>query len=144
MSGLREIIEWVEQRVILKPTNTLNEEYADIAKMFEDDNRSALDDILRNDKAEFLKFLESRLSELRAKPETDEEIEGLEQRPEELEPRIRELSQGIADGLANLLGTPMRTIDSIVTPTIRVIEQVIEEPTSIISKITNFIRGLFR
>ncbi len=144
MSGLREIIEWVEQRVILKPANTVNEEYADISKMFKDDNRSALDDILGNDKAEFLKFLESRLSELRTKPKTDEEIEEPKQGDEPLEPRIRELSQGIADGLANLLGTPMRTIDSVVTPTIRVIEDIIIEPTSIISKVTNFIRGLFR
>ncbi len=144
MSGLREIIEWVKQRVILNPENSVDVEFEEISRMFEDDNRSALADILRDDTPEFLKFLESRLSELRAKPETDEEIETPEQRAPDLEPRIRELSQGIADGLANLLGTPMRTIDSIAATIVRTVEEVIIEPTSIINKVSNFIRGLFR
>ncbi len=144
MSGLREIIEWVESEWIFNPENTANQEFKRISKDFKDNNRSSLGHILGDDKKEFLKFLESRLSELRAKPETDEEIEEPEPRADDLEPRIRELSQGIADGLANLLGTPMRTIDSIITPIVRTVEAVIEEPTSIIDKVTNFIRGLFR
>ena len=144
MSGLREIIEWVQREVILNPANTANEEFAEISTIFKNDNRSALVDILGNDKAEFLKFLKSELSRVRAKPETDEEIETPERGADDLEPRIRELSQGIADGLANLLGTPMRTIDSITLPIIRTIEAVIEQPETIITKVTNFIRGLFR
>ena len=144
MSGLREIIEWVQREVILDPTQSVNEQFEDISRMFEKDNRLPLADILRDDQAKFLEFLESELSGARTESETDEEIEALESRVSELEPRITELSQGIADGLANLLGTPMRTIDSIVTPVVRTIEEVIIEPTSIIDKVSNFIRGLFR
>ena len=139
-----EIREWVQREVIFNPENTVDQEYADISKMFGKGNRSTLEHILGNDKAEFLEFLESELSRVRGKPETDEEIDTPEQGADDLEPRIRELSQGIADGLANLLGTPMRTIDSVVTPTIRVIEDIIVEPTSIIGKVSNFIRGLFK
>ncbi len=144
MSGLREIIEWVQREVILNPANSVDVEFESISRMFEKDNRSALADILRDDTPEFLEFLESRLSGASTITETDEEIKEPEPRAPELEPRIRELSQGIANGLANLLGTPMRTIDSIVTPIVRTVEEVIEEPISIIGRVSNFIRGLFR
>ncbi len=144
MSGLREIIEWVESEWVFRPENSVDVEFERISKRFEKNDRSALADILRDDQGEFFEFLESRLSGARAFTETDEEIEEPEPRVDELAPRIRELSQGIADGLENLLGTPMRTIDSIVTPIVRTVEAVIEEPISIIGRVTNFIRGLFR
>ncbi len=122
MSGLREIIEWVEREVILDPTQSVDEQFEDISRMFEKDNRSALADILRDDTPEFLKFLESELSGARAEPEADKEIETLESRASDLERRISDVQQRITEG----------------------VEDVIKEPTSIIGKITNFIRGLFR
>ena len=142
--NLDDVREYIKSKIILRPENTANEEFEEISRILKDDNRPALDNILRNNKKEFLEFLESELSGARTESETDEEIEALESRVSELEPRITELSQGIADGLANLLGTPMRTIDSIVTPIVRTVEEVIIEPTSIIDKVSNFIRGLFK
>ncbi len=122
MSGLREIIEWVQREVILDPAQSVNEQFEDISRMFEEDNRSALADILRDDQGKFLEFLESRLSRDGAKSKADEEIETLESRASDLESRISEIQQRISEG----------------------VEAVIKEPTSIIGKVTNFIRGLFR
>ncbi len=121
MSGLREIIEWVQREVILDPTQSVNEQFEDISRMFEKDNRSTLADILRDDQAKFLEFLESRLSGVRAEPEADEEITALEQRASELEQSIARVQDTISKGM----------------------EAVISEPISIIGRATNFIRGLF-
>ena len=142
MSGLREIIEWVKREVILNPENSVNGEYQDISDIFEKDNRSSLDHILRGDKKEFLDFLGSRLSELRAEPKAGKEAETLESRVEAVESSIGELLKGAV----NLLGTPIRIIDEQVLPIIRepieIIEQEIKK-TGIIKSIKGFIRGLF-
>ena len=110
MSGLREIIEWIEREIILNPENSIDTEYEEISRIFERDNRSSLDHILRGDKEEFLDFLGSRLSELRDEPETDEEIGGFEQRLDVVEQGIEELSKGVARSL-NILGTPFFEIE---------------------------------
>ncbi len=142
MSGLREIIEWVKREVILNPENSVNGEYQDISDIFEKDNRSSLDHILRGDKKEFLDFLGSRLSELRAEPKAGKEAETLESRVEAVESSIEELLQGAV----NMLGTPIRIIDEQVLPIIRepieIIEQEIKK-TGIVESIKGFIRGLF-
>ncbi len=122
MSGLREIIEWVQREVILDPTQSVNEQFEDISRMFEKDNRLPLADILRDDQAKFLEFLESELPRVRAEPETDEEIKGLEQRADELELSITRVQDTISKGM----------------------EAVISEPISIIGRVSNFIRGLFK
>ena len=118
MSGLREIIEWVERELILDPTSTADREFEEISDIFERDNRSALADILRDDTGKFLEFLESRLSELPSEPETDKELEPLESRIRDLESDINELPK-------------------------RVVETVSKEPTGIIESIKGFLRGLF-
>ncbi len=122
VSGLREIIEWVQREVILNPENSVDVEFERISRMFEKDNRLPLADILRDDTPEFLEFLESELPGIRAKSKTDEEIKGPEQRASELESRISDIQQSISEG----------------------VEAVIKEPISIIGRVTNFIRGLFR
>ena len=122
MSGLREIIEWVKSEWIFNPENTSNEEFERISKRFKKNNRSALADILRDDSGEFLEFLESELSRAPPLPETDEEIERPEQRASSLERSLEGMERTISKG----------------------VEDVIAEPTSIIGKITNFIRGMFR
>ncbi len=73
MSGLREIWQWVQREVILRPENTVDVEFERISRMFERDNRSPLADILREQQAEFLDLLGSRLSKLRDEPEADQE-----------------------------------------------------------------------
>ena len=122
MSGLREIIEWIEREWIFNPENDVDVEFERISKDFEDNDRSALADILRDDTPEFFKFLESELSRARAEPQADEEIRTLERRAKSLESRIEEIQFRIEEG----------------------VDTLIKQPTSIIGKVTNFIRGLFR
>ena len=108
MSGLREIIEWVERELILNPENTVDREFEEISRIFEKDNRLPLADILRDDQGKFLDFLGSQLSELGDESETDEELEGLESRLESLERRIDELLERTSETVFNILGTPIR------------------------------------
>ncbi len=122
MSGLREIIEWVKSEWIFNPENTSHEEFERISEQFEKDNRSALADILSDDSGEFLEFLESELSRAPPLPETDEEIETPERGASSLERSLEGMERTISKG----------------------VEDVIAEPTSIIGKITNFIKGIFR
>jgi len=122
VSGLREIIEWIKREWIFNPENDVDVEFERISDQFEKDNRSALADILRGDQAEFLDFLGSRLSRVRSESKADKEITALEQRASELEQSIERVQQRISEGVAD----------------------VIAEPTSIIGKVSNFIRGLFR
>ena len=114
MSGLNEIIEWVQSDVILETTQSVDEQYADISRMFEEDNRSSLDDILLNDKAKFLEFLESREG-IQLEPEDEEELGDLEQRAESLERGIDELSERIG-----------------------------AQGEGILTRVVNFFKGLFR
>ncbi len=143
MSGLREIIEWIQREVILNPENSIDREFESISRIFERDNRLPLADILRDDTPEFLDFLGSRLSELRDEPETDEEI-GAPKRPTE------PIERGIDDflqGATNLLGTPMRLLDELVLPIIREPVRIVEAEivkTGIVQSIKDFLRGLFR
>ena len=104
MSGLREIIEWVEREIILDPENPIDSELEDISRIFERDNRLPLADILRSDQAEFLDFLGSRLSELRDESEADEEITALEHRAESLERSIDNILQGAKNLLRRIFG----------------------------------------
>ncbi len=109
MSGLNEIIQWVQSDVILDPAQTVDEQYADIAEFFKEDNRSPLDDILLNDKAEFLKFLESGEG-IQFEPEDEEETRDFEQRVDAVE-------RGLND-LFTEFGQIIRGRDSIVLPQI--------------------------
>ena len=127
MSGLREIIQWVESEIILDPENTVDEEFESISRIFERDNRLPLADILRDDTPEFLDFLGSRLSELRDEPETDEEIGELERRAESLERSIEDVLQPVTESV----GAP-----------IKVIQQEIKK-TGIIESIKGFFRSIF-
>ena len=146
MSGLREIWQWVQSEVILRPENTVDREFERISRIFERDNRLPLADILRSDTAEFLDFLGSRISELRDEPEADEEIGELERTVESLERSIEDILQPAIQGLVNLLGTPIRIAEEQVLPVIAAPVKVIEKEiakTGIIESIKGFIRGLF-
>ncbi len=94
LSGLNEIIQWVQSDVILDPTQSAEQQYADISREFEKDNRSPLDDILLNDKEQFLEFLRSEQGK-QPEPETEEELGELEQRADALERGINELSASL-------------------------------------------------
>ena len=104
MSGLREIIEWVEREVILDPAQSVDEQFEDISRIFERDNRSALADILRSDTAEFLDFLGSLQSRARAKPKTDEDIITFEPRITAFERSIENVLQGARNLLRRIFG----------------------------------------
>ena len=80
MSGLREIIQWVESDLIFEPKKSIDEEFESISRIFEDDNRSPLADILRDETGEFLEFLESSRTGVQAEPEDVEDLSGLERR----------------------------------------------------------------
>ena len=100
MSGLNEIIQWVEDEVDLDPNQSSEQNFNDINEMFHDDHRSNLSDILGDDKGKFLEFIED---ETKQSPE-DIEIASLESRFAELTREIEALSQP----LFNILGTPIR------------------------------------
>ncbi len=60
MSGLNEIIQWVEDNVDIDQTQDSETNFNDINKMFETDNRSDLSDILGDEKGKFLEYLETQ------------------------------------------------------------------------------------
>ena len=60
MSGLNEIIQWVEANIDIDPTQNSEENFNDINKEFEKDGRSDLSDILGDEKGKFLEYLEDR------------------------------------------------------------------------------------
>ncbi len=143
VSGLREIWEWVQSEVILNPKNSVDREFESISRIFERDNRSPLADILREQQAEFLDLLGSRLSELRDEPEADEEAGEPEPAVESIERSL----EGLLQGATNMLETPIRLLDERVLPIIRepveIIEQEIKK-TGIVESIKGFFRSLFR
>ena len=59
MSGLNEIIQWVEANIEIDPTQNSEENFEDINKEFEKDGRSDLSDILGDEKGKFLEYLET-------------------------------------------------------------------------------------
>ncbi len=58
MSGLNEIIQWVEANIEIDPTQNSEQNFEDINKEFEKDGRSDLSDILGDEKGKFLEYLE--------------------------------------------------------------------------------------
>ena len=140
MSGLNEIIQWVQSEIILDPAQSVNEQYADIAEFFKEDNRSPLDDILLNDKAEFLKFLESGEG-IEFESETEEEIGELEQ-------RVGAVESGLSE-LFTEFGQIIRSAESVVLPVGFTIQTEVIEPVGFVLNdslqgIVNFFKRLFR
>ena len=95
MSGLNEIIDWVESEVVLDPANDVRREFEDISRLFEEDGRLPLSDILQEQEGQFLKYLEDRLSTEQFLSETDEDFGGFEQRINAIESTINRLFQEI-------------------------------------------------
>ncbi len=98
MSGLNEIIQWVEDNYDfeegedpVKAFNTINDD-----EDWNRENRSELPDILGNDMPAFMRFLEEQTSTTRE----DLQINKLDQQIAQLEEEIR--------GFFNILGTPIR------------------------------------
>ena len=58
MSGLNEIIQWVESNIEIDTAQNSEENFNDINKEFEKDGRSDLSDILGDEKGKFLEYLE--------------------------------------------------------------------------------------
>ena len=104
MSGLREIIEWVEREIILDPASTVDEQFEDISRIFERDNRLPLADILRDDQAEFFKFLESELPRIRAQPKADKDIRTPKRPVSSFERGIENILQGARNLLKRVFG----------------------------------------
>ena len=104
MSGLREIIEWVKREIILDPAQSVDEQFEDISRIFERDNRSPLADILRSDTAEFLDFLGSRQTGVPDEPKADEDIRALERTVKPLERSVKDILQGARNLLRRIFG----------------------------------------
>ena len=100
MSGLNEIIQWVEDNMDIDANQNAEENFNDINKEFAKDNRSDLSDILGDEKPKFLEFIED---ETKQSPE-DIQIRELEEQAGFLEREIEALSAP----LFNILGTPIR------------------------------------
>ena len=98
MSGLNEIIQWVEENIELDPNQSSEENFKDINKIFSEDGRSDLSDILGDQKAKFLEFIELETGQTAS----EIELESLSDTIRQLEQEIRELSG------FNILGTPIR------------------------------------
>ena len=98
MSGLNEIIQWVEDNVDIDQTQDSETNFNDINKMFETDNRSNLSDILGDEKGKFLEFIEDEIGQA---PE-DFQISELDTQFARLEQELRDLTG------FNILGTPIR------------------------------------
>ena len=60
MSGLNEIIQWVEANITIDPSQNSEQNFNDINKEFEKDGRLDLSDILGEDKGKFLEYLETQ------------------------------------------------------------------------------------
>ena len=60
MSGLNEIIQWVGDNVEIDSSQNSEDNFNDINKMFAQDNRSDLSDILGDEKGKFLEYLETQ------------------------------------------------------------------------------------
>ena len=95
-----EIFQWVRDNVDLDSSQSSEQNFNDINKMFKDDNRSDLSDILGDEKSKFLEFIEESTGQL----SEDIELRELEEEAESLEEQIRELTKS----LFNILGTPIR------------------------------------
>ncbi len=57
MSALASISDWVEDEIELDCEQTVEQNFADINKIFLDDNRVPLDKILKDDLPDFMIFL---------------------------------------------------------------------------------------
>ena len=119
MSGLNEIIQWVQSEIILDPTQNVDEQFADISRIFEKDNRSPLADILLDEQPKFLEFLESQQGTFDKSP--------VSQAARSIESGLNELESDI-DGLS------------------REIEQtdIVRTGAGILKNVTRFLKGLFR
>ncbi len=105
MSGKREILEWVDDNWIFNPALNIQQEYALISAAFEEDNRSPLDHILRDDKPSFLKELADRKSAPQRKEEArgrDARFESFKLEPETL-PRLPRREKGIISKVIGFL-----------------------------------------
>jgi len=60
LSGLNEIIQWVEANIDIDPSQNSEQNFNDINKEFEKDGRLDLSDILGEDKGKFLEYLETQ------------------------------------------------------------------------------------
>ena len=98
MSGLNEIIQWVEENIELDPNQSSEENFKDINKIFSEDGRSDLSDILGDQKAKFLEFIELETGQTAS----EIELESLSDTIRQLEREISKLSP------FNILGTPIR------------------------------------
>ncbi len=162
MSGLNEIIQWVQSEIILDPTQSVDEQFADISAEFKKDNRLPLADILLDELPQFFKFLESESGAF-TEPTDGERFEPLESRIRELESDIERVSRqvreedivrGGLDELFTEFGQIIRGRESVVLPKgFKAVEPDIitrefiesfEPEQDILTKVVNFFKGLFR
>ena len=102
VSGLSEIIEWVEREVILDPDRDVRAEFEDISTLFEKDGRLPLSDILQEQEGEFLEFLESKQRD-ESGEDSSEDFRELEQRIETLESSISNILKSITTEFGQII-----------------------------------------
>ena len=67
-----EIFQWVRDNIELDSSQSSEENFDDINRIFEADGRSDLSDILGDEKPKFLEFIEERTNQSRADIEISE------------------------------------------------------------------------
>ncbi len=74
MSGLAEIIDWIQQEDLLETDSTPEREFFRISKIFENDSRLPLADILGDEQGEFFEYLENNIPRSKFLSSIDETI----------------------------------------------------------------------
>ncbi len=74
MSGVNEIIDWVQQEIILETDSNPEREFTSISKIFERDSRLPLADILGDEQGEFFEYLENNIPRSKFLSSVDETI----------------------------------------------------------------------
>ena len=141
-----DIIEWIEQNYDFEPDEDVREAFNTISRDWKEDNRDTLANVLGDQKGDVIEGIRELISGSELEPETEEDFDELESRVERID---REL-----DNLFTEFGQIIRGRESIVLPKgFKVIEpdsitrefiESFEPEQSILTKVVNFFKGLFR
>ena len=110
-----DIIEWIEQNYNFEPDEDVTAAFNTISEDWKSDNRNTLEATLGDEKGDVLEGIRNLISRADVEPEDEEVSEELQQRVEDIERGIDEVSKRIG-----------KTGESILT------------------RVVNFFKGLFR
>ncbi len=125
------IFEWIESNYDFELDESVDDAFDTISRDFQDDIGRPLENIIGDEKAEFLERLADIIRRSDVKPKADEDIIELQERADSLESRIDEISSNVAGRIEEA----MSVMFEIIPPEVR--------PAGILSRLRNFFRGIF-